>query len=153
MLTRNGRNLLAYVAQSQTRGQKNMAGTTSTKSYNDFVSTLTYSSILVGNGTTEATIDDYALASRITSGLTINVASRTSTSNARQYDSNEPLLFVNALVTNDTAEDITVTEIALVGCTSYTYLDSNTFVYARTVLLEPLTIEAGKTYQIRVDVN
>lgn len=153
MLTRNGRNLLAYVGQSQNRGQKNIAGTISTKVYNDFASFINNSTIFVGTGTTPASIDDYNLENRITSGVTVTVASRTQTNIQRAYDSNEPLLFVNALVSNDTEEDITINEIGIVGCSSTTYADSVTFLYTRTVLLQSLTIPAGKTYQIRVDIN
>lgn len=103
--------------------------------------------IVLGSGMTPATLDDYCLESRITSGLSGSV-SLTS-------DPNNDLLYTLVLTSTST-DDITIGEI---GIMSYAYTGQNggnaLVLIERTVLDTPVTIPAGGigqvTYTIRMN--
>lgn len=92
--------------------------------------------IQLGNGLTPASIDDYAIESPITD-LTLLAGTATSP------DSNKILKAINATYQNNTNENITVTEICLVG---YFNSDTNLFLFNREVLKEPIIIAPGEAH-------
>lgn len=153
MLVRNGRNILSLLASNRARQIKSIDGTLYSANMTNIISYFGYSSIIVGTGTTPASIEDYDLANNLTDGLTISFVSRTNTGADRSYSSDEALMFVNCLITNETENDITITEVGLIMSASSAYTSSNTYLLSRTVLSDGLVLEAGKTYQLRIDVN
>lgn len=92
--------------------------------------------IQLGNGLTPASIDDYAIESPITD-LTLLAGTATSP------DSNKILKAINATYQNNTKENITVTEVCLLG-----YYNSAEFVFLfnREVLAEPVIIAPGEAH-------
>lgn len=121
-------------------------GTVETKQYG------TWGSVCFGDGDTAPTIDDYCLSGTVITGIsaTSNVVAST------EGDTN--VLTATYTITNNNSTDITIKEIML--NTGY-YLTSASSSYTgsiatdRTVLDEPVTIEAGGvgvvTYTIRFD--
>ena len=151
MLVRNGRNAFAFLASNKNRGIKALDGSSANASITNVLSYFSNATIVVGTGTTPASVDDYDLANQLTDGITISVVSKTNTSVDRAYSSDEPLMFVNCLITNETENDISITEIGITIAQSSS--TSLTYLLTRTVLTQPLVLEAGKTYQLRVDIN
>ena len=96
-----------------------------------------------GTGTTAATLDDYTLESIISSGITI-----TSYTYYRTNDVNGTKLTMQYTLTNTTSADITINEVGLFG-----YVNSNYYMYERTVLSEPVTIPAGASNQMVYVLN
>ena len=92
--------------------------------------------IQLGNGLTPASINDYAIESPITD-LTLLAGAATSS------DSNKILKAINATYQNNTNENITVTEVCLVG---YFNSDIGSFLFNREVLKEPVIIAPGKVH-------
>ena len=92
--------------------------------------------IQLGNGLTPASIDDYAIESPITD-LTLLAGTATSP------DSNKILKAINATYQNNTNENITVTEICLLG---YFTSAESVFLFNREVLGEPVIIAPGKAH-------
>lgn len=98
-------------------------------------STSTYG-IMVGSGSTPATLDDYMLENLIASGLSISVAEAVDDDNDGVY---------KLTITNTSNQDITIGEI---GMWLQLYTGNNTnnsgaFLVERTVLDNPITIPAG----------
>ena len=91
--------------------------------------------IVLGSGTTPATVYDYALESLITSGLNANVV--------RSADGGDNLVYVLTL-TNTSVEEITIGEIGIVD-QAYTGEGSGykQVLMERTVLDSPVTLSAG----------
>ena len=92
--------------------------------------------IVLGSGTTPATMDDHKLEAQITSGLSVSVV--------RAADANSNASFT-LTITNLSDKDITIGEIGIVD-TCYRGNNSNTISYAlteRTVLDAPITIPGG----------
>lgn len=151
MLVKNGKICLTPNGNN-TRQIKTTSGDNlniSSSNYNYVTSNL---HIKIGNGTTQPTDADYNIEDVITSGLTLTLVSK-STSASILYDNPPSILFANYLVTNETENDISVSEIALFSNTAQTPSDINEFLISRTVLADPIVLESGKTYQLRVDVN
>ena len=103
--------------------------------------------ICLGSGTTPATVNDYNLESRITSGLSASVA--------QSNDENNDPVYIIA-ITNTSNEAITIAEVGMIGQLYQGTNNSSTMVlYERTVLDTPITIEAGGigqvTYTIRMN--
>lgn len=92
--------------------------------------------IQLGNGLTPASIDDYAIESPITD-LTLLAGTATSP------DSNKILKAVNAIYQNNTKENITVTEVCLLG---YYTTAEFVFLFNREVLKEPVIIAPGEAH-------
>ena len=92
--------------------------------------------IQLGNGLTPASIDDYAIESPITD-LTLLAGTATSP------DSNKILKAINATYQNNTNENITVTEVCLLG---YCNSAVNIFLFNREVLGEPVIIARGEAH-------
>ena len=92
--------------------------------------------IQLGNGLTPASIDDYAIESPITD-LTLLAGTATSP------DSNKILKAINATYQNNTNENITVTEVCLLG---YCNSAVNIFLFNREVLGEPVIIAPGEAH-------
>ena len=92
--------------------------------------------IQLGNGLTPASIDDYAIESSITD-LTLLAGTATSP------DSDKILKAIHATYQNNTNENITVTEVCLLG-----YYNSAEFVFLfnREVLGEPVIIAPGEAH-------
>lgn len=105
----------------------------------------TSAGIYLGTGDTAPTEDDYALASRITTGLT---ASAPVQSNGVDESGNpyKQLIFT---LTNTTSADIVVKEIGYVQSLRSGYVNSptvitnNRFMLDRTVLSSPVTVPAN----------
>lgn len=122
--------------------------------YSDYVSSpiLTsisftgYGGIVIGKGTTPATLDDYCLEWLITSGMTA--------SNSRGIDENgNPYTLIT--LTNITDKAITVGEIGVVGYGYYQAGSSSPkhILLDRTVLESPITIEPGGVGQITYTIR
>lgn len=92
--------------------------------------------IQLGNGLTPASIDDYAIESPITD-LTLLAGTATSP------DSNKILKAINATYQNNTNENITVTEVCLLGYYNKAEL---VFLFNREVLGEPVIIAPGEAH-------
>lgn len=101
-----------------------------------------------GSGSTPATIDDIALESVITSGLTISASVGT-----QVVDDNGITMPWIYTITNSSAKDITIAEIGLWGYINHGTSAMENALLERTVLDEPVTIPAGGigmvTYSIR----
>ena len=104
--------------------------------------------ISVGSGSTPATEDDYQLQNTITSGLAAQV------NRIIDFDnSGNPYLRYDIMLTNNTADDITVNEIGYkqsisAGTTQAGgNMGNRICLIDRTVLNSPLVIEAG-TYEV-----
>lgn len=158
MVTKNWYSVMkAYRAQMTLSGAvRDIYGTTrdvSYYSYTDVIPTLTirpnkglfltsdsssssYAWIVVGSGTTPATVDDYKMQSQITSGLS-------ATQEISVDEDNNPICKLT--LTNASSEDITIGEVGIIGpcvrtnSTSYKQL----VLLERTVLDNPITIPAG----------
>ena len=96
----------------------------------------TYSYIVLGSGTTPATVDDYKLENQITSGLTGTTAIT--------VDEDNDAIYVLTL-TNTSSEDITIGEVGIFASCFTKNSSSSTalFLLERTVLDAPITIPAG----------
>lgn len=92
--------------------------------------------IQLGNGLTPPSIDDYTIESPITD-LTLLAGTATSS------DSNKILKAVNATYQNNTKENITVTEVCLLG---YYATGIGSFLFNREVLKEPVIIAPGEAH-------
>ena len=92
--------------------------------------------IQLGNGLTPASIDDYTIESPITD-LTLLAGTATSP------DGNKILKAINATYQNNTNENITVTEICLLG---YYTTAEFVFLFNREVLKEPVIIAPGEAH-------
>lgn len=108
--------------------------------------------VIIGTGTTPATPGDYKLEAMITGGVDI-----TAPSNATMVaDDNGVSIFASYAITNQTDEDIAISEIGIFG--SLCKNSSNQTAKAlldRTVLEMPITIAPGDaktlTYTIRMN--
>ena len=112
----------------------------------------TREALVVGSGTTPATMEDYKLENPITSGLATYSVSRNVTF-AKEYSEAVWTLTLS----NTSSAPITVSEIGYV--TAFTSGSASTTQYAltdRTVLDTPITIPAGEsrtlTYSIRLNL-
>lgn len=109
---------------------------------NGVLSQYTPSGVVFGTGNTPPTVDDYALAGDIVTGL---VASKSYT---YTKDDNGVTYEVVYTLTNSTSNDVTIAEVA-------TMAHSAACLIERTVLEEPVTIPAGGvgqvTYTIRMN--
>lgn len=124
----------------------NYWSTLSTLRYSSVIWDTNNSGILLGKGTTKATIDDVRLDSQITTGLSVSV----STSVDDNYDR-----VLSLLVTNNSSEPITIGEIGMQG---WVYTGNNTTSSAyclveRTVLDNPVTIPAGGIGQVTYTIR
>lgn len=157
MLTNNGRLFLLPTSQSCTKKFKAINGADTVGSDNSNKSAfnnVTYGgSLLLGDGTTAPTKNDYALEHALENSLAVSIISKSNPiiSTAQVYSDVPSLLYVTALVTNETEEDVTISEIGMI--TSITSSDTSKILLTRTVLTEPITMESGKTYQITVAIN
>lgn len=117
-------------------------------------------SCLVGTGTTEVSESDYCLANDVTSSFVTTV----SNFNAGVTDDGHFFVVATWNGTNNTANDITLTEIGLVKVFNMYHLANvatsgigNTGEYnillARHILEEPVTIGAGNTGTITVKIE
>lgn len=105
------------------------------------------SGICLGAGTTPPTVDDYTLESMITSGFSCVVATSLDEDNNAVW---------TITINNTSKASITIGEV---GYRSYGYFGENTgtayYLYERTVLDSPITIEPGGvgqvTYTIRMN--
>ena len=115
-----------------------VAGVTASNWYvnNNFNTGNYHWQIQLGNGLTPASIDDYAIESPITD-LTLLAGTATSP------DSNKILKAINATYQNNTNENITVTEVCLLG---YYNSAESVFLFNREVLGEPVIIAPGKAH-------
>lgn len=104
--------------------------------------------IYVGSGTTEPTLDDYNLEN-IDSRLSLVTKSGTNTSENASYEQNYIASF-SATFMNETEDDITISEIGLIGeSSSY----QKKAMIARDLLDEPRTIHPGKTYTFSMTIG
>lgn len=99
--------------------------------------------LVVGNGTTPPTLDDYKLENRITSGLDGSLVRTTDSSGISYID-----------FTNISTSAITVSEIGLYG---YAYMgagssSSNAILIERSTF-DPITIQPGEIARIEYKIN
>lgn len=157
MLTNNGRLFLLPTASNCQKKIKTIGGAeqgvTDANIKSSFVNSTYGGSIMFGSGTTAPTKNDYALEQPLENSLAISVLNRSNSviSSPQTYSDVPSLLYVTALVTNETEADITVNEIGMTSCLS-SNVETRTLL-TRTVLTEPITMESGKTYQITVAIN
>lgn len=118
--------------------------------YPAYTSTVGYGlkiNLICGSGTTEPALDDYCLESPFTSLIPVGWSS------APIYE-NDVITgrTFSKTLQNNTGDDITVSEIGIVGSnrTSSTAMnDSNTVLLERTVLDTPVTVANGETFTIQ----
>lgn len=99
--------------------------------------------IYFGNGNTPVTVNDYRLA-----GETIQNLKGIISTTSLLDDEFSPGVTMHITLTNNNSNSVTISEIGLFGgnssgFTSSTGSSSGVFMYERTVLDEPITIEAG----------
>lgn len=158
MLTKNGRLYLVKVANQSNKQYKAEDGSLSSVSdntfNNNFINATYGGNIEFGTGTTLPTSDDYSLETPLDNSLPTVIVSRSATNSgtAITYSDIPSILYVTVLVTNETGNDISVTEIGMC-CYNGTASSSKKVLLSRTVLTEPITFESGKTYQITVAIN
>lgn len=104
------------------------------------------SGIVLGSGTTPATINDYCLESRITSGLVCS-------SLMERDENNDVTIIVTA--TNSGDSNITIGEIGYQGSAPYSAQSSSStaVLLERTVLNTPITIVPGGVGQVAYKIN
>lgn len=111
-------------------------------SYNTDIAFLSY-----GSGTTEPTADDYTLESPI-STLTGSSATCGKTASGKQY---------TQVVTNETNEDITITELGLFVLVNVAYSEASAMKSSVMLYHEvfdiPITIEPGQTATFTVELT
>lgn len=104
--------------------------------------------IVLGNGTTEPTPEDYRLESQITTNLSCDSVSVSRNTTVKTY---------TATFSNSGTSDITVTEIGYVSRILYTYSNWNyiydDFLMDRTVLETPITIPAGESRTVTYELS
>lgn len=104
--------------------------------------------IVLGNGTTEPTPEDYCLESQITTNLSCDSVSVSRNTTIKTY---------TATFSNSGTSPMTITEIGYVSRITYTYSNWN-FVYDdflmdRTVLETPITIPAGESRTVTYELS
>lgn len=103
--------------------------------------------IVLGDGTTPPTIDDYKLSGTVITGVTglMDIA--------KSCDDEGATVTFNITVINNNSEEITVGEVG--ACSLVGGTNAYTVMYDRTVLDAPVTIPAGGvgqvTYTIRMN--
>lgn len=103
--------------------------------------------IVLGNGTTKPTPEDYRLESQITTNLSCDSVSVSRNTTVKTY---------TATFSNSGTSDITVTEIGYVSKTSYNYngiYKFDNFLMDRTVLETPITIPAGESRTVTYELS
>lgn len=104
--------------------------------------------IVLGNGTTKPTPEDYRLESQITTNLSCDSVSVSRNTTVKTY---------TATFSNSGTSDITVTEIGYVSRITYTYSNWETiyddFLMDRTVLETPITIPAGESRTVTYELS
>lgn len=104
----------------------------------------------VGSGSTEPTEDDYNLANQITSGLSASIVT-----NVYLDDDGNPAVDYDLMITNTGSAPVTIAEIGYkqtlytTNANGGTSFGGHTCLLDRTVLSEPVTIEAGAYAVIR----
>jgi len=166
MITKNFKVFIACILQSSgnttTKGYmpvKDVSGTTKYLGFNfasfpyNLYRNVTFSNgsgIIVGNGDTPATEDDYALESKITSGLTASNSTYTF-----GVDDGNPYLEYLFTLTNTTGADIVVKEIGYVQplqsatTSGGNASSSGNYLIDRTVLSTPVTVPANGSAAIK----
>lgn len=131
-----------------TSGYKTSVGSEMLFWVNSFTLGTNNDGVVLGRGTTPATLDDYMLEDQITEGLSASVAS--------ELDADNDTV-LTLTVTNISAEDITIGEIGIVvAAPTGTNSGSTKVLIERTVLDSPVTIPAGGvavvTYTIKLNI-
>lgn len=166
MITKNFKQFVACILQATSNSTpygilpvKNVSGNTYYVSsyFNNFprgatetfTLTATTAGISVGSGDTAATENDYQLESTITSGLTAQV------NRVVGLDSGDPYIRYDVMLTNNSANSITINEIGYkqtLSCSDTqggTGTTSRVCLLDRTVLSSPVVIAAGEYVVIR----
>ena len=147
MLNRNGKMALK-INNSNNRASATYK-TTLGNSYSAGTGTvMQYLKLYVGSGTTEATVDDYALENE-EENLTLVASSGTNDSSAATWDQNYIGVF-SATFKNDTDADIVVSEIGLTAKLGGT--PSNDIMIARDTF-SPVTIAPQATYTFSMTIG
>jgi len=104
--------------------------------------------IILGNGTTEPTPEDYCLESQITTNLSCDNVSVSRNTTVKTY---------TATFSNSGTSDITVTEVGYVSRIMYTHTGwddiYDNFLMDRTVLDTPITIPAGESRTVTYELS
>lgn len=114
--------------------------------------TLNHATIVVGNGTTAPTEEDYYLESPITSGLSVTGLTGGSVRDNENKHIGSKIVYT---LQNNSSSDITISELGLIQALATTVV-SNTpsnpywFLMDRTVLSTPITIPPGETANISI---
>lgn len=103
--------------------------------------------VIIGSGTTPPTIDDIWLEERIISPISVSV----SFSHVANGDSNS--ITANYTITNNGTDAITISEIGICGAHSSTTALASLHLLERTLLDDPVTIEAGGVGQLTYTVK
>lgn len=104
--------------------------------------------IVLGNGTTKPTPEDFRLESQITTNLSCDSVSVSRNTTVKTY---------TATFSNSGTSDITVTEVGYVSRIIYMYSNWNNiydnFLMDRTVLDTPITIPAGESRTVTYELS
>jgi len=105
--------------------------------------------ILVGNGTTEVTLDDYNLASKIAHGTGAGQLYYYETNTHHYTDSDRSYLEVYRLLLNKSSSNVTVSEVGLafyeMDVSGSTYF----FLILRDLVDPAVTVEPAQTLQVK----
>lgn len=156
MLTKNGQSLfspgLTSNGQPNDRNIKTTDGSTKTTGSagygtgKNIYNAINNINLIVGSGTTAATINDYSLESQVSS-LTATSSSN-SGNRTPNYDDGY-ILSCSRTFKNNTANDVTINELGLV-----TYLQNiGNFLIAREVLPAPVTIAPNASYTFSIVIS
>ena len=116
-----------------------------------FKTSTTSAGVIIGTGTTPATVSDYKLDSQITTGVSFVNSGATSFN----VDDDGYSMFVTSGVTNNGTEPLPVSEIGLVA-QLYNGNSASNYCYPlldRTVLEEPIVINPGETKQLTYTIR
>lgn len=104
--------------------------------------------IILGNGTTEPTPEDYCLESQITENLSCDSVSVSRNTTVKTY---------TATFSNSGTSPMTITEIGYVSRFAWSYYDGSlkydNFLMDRTVLETPITIPAGESRTVTYELS
>ena len=115
---------------------------------NNYENTTSSQNVEFGNGTTPATVNDYKLENKITTGISVAYPSSVTTEYTDSYILWTVTFGITASV-ETTISEIGLTSIATIGDGGL----SATVLVDRTVLDEPITIPAGQSKQITYTIR
>ena len=158
MLNYNGLALLSKCKNSVIVTIKSIDGTTKTINNNNYSTSVLFHNnmkMVLGDGNTTPTIDDYSIENEVNSLTLISFVCPNQTLNTTiGYGDINSILTATATYKNNTNSPIEIKEIALYGYyASQSYGDDKYYMILREVLETPVTIAPNTTKAFSVTIN